>query len=537
MNSDRQKSASNQRAGPATDEVGHKFFPGFATVAAALQAAGIGIWSWEIATGKVTWSDNLEPLHGLPRGTFDGTFSGFEQEIHPDDQVAVEQSLKQAVETAGDYHVRYRLRPVTGAEDRWVETSGRVEVKNGTPVRMFGICCDITERVKLEAELRSRIKQQEVLARLAERALAEPDLDRLLNDAVSTIAMTLGVDFVTVLELLPGGSELVLRAGFGWNGGLVGSVLASTERNSYERYTLDSPLPVVTEDFAAERRFAVSDYLRDHRCVSSANLNIAGQDGRSYGILGVCTRTLRRFSAEETALLVAIANMLAGAIQRRQLEQRHEMMIRDMRHRSGNLFSQLLALFSQTAKNSKSIADLSGKYQARVLALASAHRLLTEAGWTSLPIMELLYAVLGPYLDRVTFNGPNIEIEPDPVFNLSAALHELADNAVKHGSLSRPKGSLSLVWSVSRTDRGMTLILDWIEQSGPPARRPSRVGFGSRLISLVIERQLNGEVTRSFTRKGLNVHLVVPLTHERWPASGVATAASRPVQPQQAAPG
>ena len=200
-------------------------------------------------------------------------------------------------------------------------------------------------------------------------------------------------------------------------------------------------------------------------------------------------------------------------------------MIRDMRHRSGNLFSQLLALFSQTARNSKSIADLASKYRARVLALANAQRLITEGGGQSIPIMDLLNVLLGPYLDRISFTGPNVELEPDPVFNLSAALHELADNAVKHGSLSRPKGHLDLSWSVSRTARGMTLALDWVERNGPPTRRPRKLGFGSRLISLVIERQLNGEVTRTFKRTGLSVHMVVPLTHERWPT---ATAAGNP---------
>jgi hypothetical protein len=63
----------------------------------------------------------------------------------------------------------------------------------------------------------------------------------------------------------------------------------------------------------------------------------------------------------------------------------------------------------------------------------------------------------------------------------------------------------------------MTLTLDWVERNGPPTRRPRKLGFGSRLISLVIERQLNGEVTRTFKRTGLSVHMIVPLTHERWP--------------------
>jgi two-component sensor histidine kinase len=375
------------------------------------------------------------------------------------------------------------------------------------------------ERVSLENELRSRIRQQHALAQLGERALAEPDLDRLLNDAVSTVAVTLSADFVKVLELLPGNTELVLRAGFGWNKDLVGSILTTTSPSSYARYTLDSAVPVVTDDYAGEKRFEVASYLKDHKCVSGLSVVIAGRDGRAYGILGVCTLNKRTFGEHDQSFLASAANILAGAIQRRQLEQRHELMIRDMRHRSGNLFSQLLALFSQTARNSRSIADLASKYQARVLALANAHRLITESGWKSTPIMDLLNIVLGPYLDRVSFSGPNVELEPDPIFNLSAALHELAANAAKHGSMSRPKGQLALSWTASHTRRGMTLTLDWVERNGPPARRPRKLGFGSRLVGLVIERQLNGEVHRTFARSGLIVHMVVPLTHERWPSA------------------
>ena len=394
----------------------------------------------------------------------------------------------------------------------------------GTTAALLSSGDDGGERLKLEDELRNRARQQEALAQLAERALIEPDLERLLNDAVSTVAVILAVDFVKILELLPGGNELLLRAGYGWKTNSVGAVLTSIGQNSYARYTLNSAVPVVTSDFGGETRFEIEPYLKDHACVSGMCVTIAGRDGRAYGILGICTNKARRFAPEDTAFLAAVANLLAGAIQRRQLEQRHELMIRDMRHRSGNLFSQLLALFSQTAKNSKSIADLASKYQARVLAMASAHRLITEGGWQSIPIMELLYVVLGPYLDRVTFSGPNVDLEPDSIFNLSAALHELAANAIKHGSLSRPKGELDLAWSVSRTERGMTLTLDWVEKNGPPTRRPRRLGFGSRLLSLVIERQLNGEVQRTFLRNGLAVHMVVPLTHERWPSAAAPIA-------------
>ena len=132
--------------------------------------------------------------------------------------------------------------------------------------------------------------------------------------------------------------------------------------------------------------------------------------------------------------------------------------------------------------------------------------------------------MLGAYIERTSFTGPTVDLEPDPTFSLGAALHELADNAIKHGSLSRPQGRLDLKWSVERTQRGMTLMLDWIERNGPPVRQPRRSGFGSRLIGLVIERQMNGEVHRTFARDGLSVRMVVPLTHERWPVQPAAMA-------------
>jgi PAS domain S-box-containing protein len=507
----------------ATQESGTEFFPNAATVRAGLESARIGVWSWDADADTLTWSINLESLHGLPPKSFNGTLAGFLDSIHSEDRANVEALLKEAMHAQSPFRARYRTPQLKDHDERWLEATGTVIAGGGKAKGMSGLCYDITGRISLENELRSRAKQQEALAQLGERALAEPDLERLLNDAVSTVALTLSVDFVKILELLPGNRELLLRAGFGWKSDLVGTVVTTAEPGSFARFTLESSVPVVIEDFAGEKRFEVAPYLKAHNCVCGMNVTIAGRDGRAYGILGVCSSQKRRFSAQDIVFLAAVANLLTGAIQRRQLEQRHELMIRDMRHRSGNLFSQLLALFSQTARTSKSIPDLTSKYQARVLAMANAHRLITEGGWQSIPIMELLHVVLGPYLDRASLSGPNVDLEPDPVFNLSAALHELAANAIKHGSLSRPKGQLDLHWSVERTARGLTLMLDWVENNGPAARRPRKTGFGTRLVDLVIERQLNGEVIRTYSSAGLSIKMLVPLTHERWPTPALAS--------------
>lgn len=495
------------------------FNPNFSTVRDALEAARIGVWCWDLSSDTVTWSRNLEVLHRRQAGGFEGTCAGFRNDLHDDDWPAVEASLKEALRTRGSYHARYRLHGHDDGAELWIETYGMVEVENGVPNRVLGLCYDATERVRLEAELRSRTRQQEALAQFGERAQTEPDLEGLLDDAVSTVAMTLSADLVSILELLPDRSGLLLRAGFGWKPDLIAAVIASSEPGSYARYTLETRAPVVSSDLRTETRFKGDAYLREHGCASAISVTIAGRDDRPYGILGVGTRGARAFGPQDITFLAASARLLAGAIACHQLERRSELMIRDMAHRSGNLFSQLLALFSQTALNSKSIDDLTCKYRARVLALAQAQRLITDGGGRSVPIMDLMYAVLGPRLDQLTLEGPNIELESDAVFNLSAALHELTDNALKHGSLSHPAGRLAVSWSARRTERGMTLVLDWVEKNGPsaPRARRQRPGFGTRLISLVVERQLNGEVTRAFTPDGLKVHMLVPLTHERWP--------------------
>lgn len=504
-----------------------EFFPDFTAVRAALEAGAVGIWSWDIAANTVTWSSNLTAIHGLSPESFDSTYSFFERDIHEDDRPRVLQSLNEALKTGRLYQVRYRLPP-RGDKDRWIEAIGTVIAPAGVPTRMVGLCRDVTDRVQLEHEANRRIKQQEALAQLGERALAEPDLERLLNDVVGTVALTLPVDFIEVLELMPGDTELLLRAGFGWKPDLIGSIVTSRAPDNYAGYVLNSAVPVVSADFASETRFAAPRYLQDHGCGGGMSTTIAGRDGRSFGILGVGTRGRHDFGEHDVSFLAAVGNLVAGAIQRRQLEQRHELMIRELRHRSGNLFSQLLALFSQTARNSRNMTELTSKYQARVLALANAHRLITEAGWKSTSLAELLRVVLGPYLDRTSFTGPNVDLDPDPTFSLSAALHELAANASKHGSLSRPQGRLELSWSVVRTQHGMALALDWVERGGPPARWPRRTGFGLRLIGLAIERQMSGEARFTYGQEGLSARLIVPLTHERWPTQPPA-AGGQPV--------
>jgi two-component sensor histidine kinase len=503
-----------------------RFFPDSKLVEAALEAATVGIWSWNLATNRVTWSSNVERSHRAPERPAEGTLAFIDSGVHPDDQAQIRAQIEDSLRTGKPCRMLYRLPTLVNSEVQWVESLATVVMEGGRAVGMFGTCRDVTDRVRLHRELRIRASQQEAVARLGERALTETNLQTFFDDTAAMVSDILDVEFVKILELVPGDAEFILRAGVGWKPGLVGHAHLSTVRGSQAGYTISAGRPVVVEDLATEARFESPSLLHAHGVVSGLSCPIAGRDGRAYGVVGAHTAMLRKFTESDVSFLAAVANVIAGTIQRRQLDQRQELMIRELRHRSGNLFSQLLALFSQTAKNSRNLTELVPKYEARVLALANAHRLVTEGGWKSASLTELLNILLAPYLDRITFAGPNVFLEADPTFGLSMAIHELTTNATKHGSLSTRAGRVEVTWQVQRTDLGLTLLLNWKEREGPAPKRQRRTGFGSRLVTMVIERQLNGTVRMTYAPDGLDAELTVPLTHERWP--GATTRAALP---------
>ena len=498
--------------------------PALQSFLTALDIGPLGTWCWDLRSHHLTWSSNLADFHGVPDGHAGGTFSMAPGDLPAANAVGPLAAIHKALESREPCRLEYRVAAPDGRGERWFEASATVVMEGGAAVQLLGMCRDITERLHIHREVRVRARQQEMLARLGERALTESDLQKFFNEVVATLGDILDVEMVKILELMPGDAELLLRAGIGWAPGRVGSATVPTARDSQAGYTLASGRAVVVENLKAETRFSGEPLLNDHSVASGITAPIAGHDGRAYGVLGAHTAKRRRFHDYDVAFMAAVANVVAGAIQRRQLDQRHELMIRELRHRSGNLFSQLLALFSQTAKSSRSLGDLVTKYEARVLALANAHRLITEGGWKSTSLHELLNTLLAPYLDRISFSGPNVFLEPDPTFGLSMAVHELVTNAGKHGSLSEAAGRVGLAWSVTRTQQGLTLVLTWQERGGPAPKRIRRPGFGSRLINMVIERQLNGKVVQSFSSQGLDATLTVPLTHERWPGAARAPA-------------
>jgi two-component sensor histidine kinase len=91
---------------------------------------------------------------------------------------------------------------------------------------------------------------------------------------------------------------------------------------------------------------------------------------------------------------------------------------------------------------------------------------------------------------------------------MAVALHELATNAVKYGSLSVPTGRVAITWI--RAPDGY-LILRWTESGGPSTKNPTHRGFGTFVIERIIREQLRGEMNLDWRAEGLACEIVVKI--------------------------
>lgn len=192
-------------------------------------------------------------------------------------------------------------------------------------------------------ELRTRIRQQEVVAALGKQALEDDDLDQLMHDSAAAVADTLNNDYCKVLELLPSG-DVFLRQGVGWQDGLVGNATVPADLDSQAGYTLLSEEPVIVDDLHTEERFSGPDLLIEHDVVSGISV-IIGTVDEPWGVLGTHTTDRREFTEHDVNFVQSVANLLAAAIERHTYQDELEETVTQLQESNARLesFASMLA--------------------------------------------------------------------------------------------------------------------------------------------------------------------------------------------------
>jgi len=195
--------------------------------------------------------------------------------------------------------------------DRWLEARFHPSADGVTLVTSA-----ISERKRAEEAIRTRARQQEVVARLGREALLGNDLRTLMDHTVAAVAVTLGDALCVVLQVLPSRRQLQFRAGVGWRSTAGGHVIIDADSRSLLGHALLSTVPLIIEDLATHSALRTPKLLTDNRVASGMSVVVGAPDGEVWGLLGAFTRAHRRFSMEDVNFLQAVAHVLAAAIHR-----------------------------------------------------------------------------------------------------------------------------------------------------------------------------------------------------------------------------
>jgi PAS domain S-box-containing protein len=172
----------------------------------ALAAAKMGTWEWDVGSSEVSWSPTLEAIHGLPPGGFDGSFEAYQRDIHPEDRERVLATIQGTLE-GRPHDLEYRIVRPDGSL-RWLEAHGHlVRDADGRPLRLAGVCMDVTARKLAEIE---RAQMSDELARVAE--FRQRLLGIVAHDLRNPLgSITMSTELLRMCELPERGSSAVAR--------------------------------------------------------------------------------------------------------------------------------------------------------------------------------------------------------------------------------------------------------------------------------------------------------------------------------------
>jgi two-component sensor histidine kinase len=199
----------------------------------------------------------------------------------------------------------------------------------------------------------------------------------------------------------------------------------------------------------------------------------------------------------------------------RQRKHLH-LLVGELNHRVKNTLAIVQSLSQQTFRGVAEAEPARAAFDGRLLALASAHNLLTDKRWGATDLEELIKATLGALnVDpgRLQTEGPPAAVSADTAVSLAMVLHELGTNASKYGAWSNPTGRVLIRWTLE-PGQDSQLELLWTETGGPSVTAPKRRGFGSRMIDRAFVNEPEGSARLRFEPGGVVCTIRVPLMAE-----------------------
>jgi PAS domain S-box-containing protein len=233
-----------------------------------------------------------------------------------------------------------------------------------------------------------------------------------------------------------------------------------------------------------------------------AEFRINRPDGETRWCIGTAAATV-----DKGGRVIRVSGVTVDITERKRAEERQNLLAREVDHRAKNALALAQSIVRLT--RGETVKAYVKSVEGRISALARVHTILSLSSWQGAEIRKLVDEELAPYstAGQIVLSGKEAQLPPATAQTLALALHELATNSAKYGSLSTLAGRLSIGWEA----QGNTLALTWEERGGPPVQEPTSTGFGTKTVIASIESQLGGQAKFDWRSEGLICRLSVPM--------------------------
>lgn len=378
---------------------------------------------------------------------------------------------------------------------------------------------DLTRRA-----LRQRIRQQEILAELGVTALKGASFEQLLDDTARLTAEGLQCDYCKVLQHVPSEKRLFVRAGVGWEPGIVGHASVGDDLESPGGFALRTGKPVISNHLENEERFRTPELLVKYGIRRAMNVILQG-DGTPFGVLEADSRSEGEFSEHDLAFLQGAANLLGMAIERERYElnlktalDRQSLLLGEINHRVKNSL-QIVASMLQlqaSASDDKTLRSHLAAASSRVLTVGRAYeRLAYDTQYEKVDLGNYLQDVVRDLENamkngKIHFNAPGgVMLASDRAISIALIVNELVTNTAKYAYPGRDDGEI-WVRVEKRGDMEVAVTL-YDEGVGLPDKKSTdSKSLGTRLVQ-ALSQQLHATLSHPPRDKGAAFELLIPL--------------------------
>lgn len=196
----------------------------------------------------------------------------------------------------------------------------------------------------------------------------------------------------------------------------------------------------------------------------------------------------------------------------KEAEARQRLLLAELQHRVRNSLAVIRSIVGRSARTATSVEDYAAHLEGRINALARVQSAVARAPGAGLDLEALLrdeFQAAAAGEEQVALSGPPLRLSARTAEMLGLALHELATNAIKHGALADPEGSIAVAWSVEGDPP--RLCLRWSERVGRPLPPPGPPGFGTELLERMLAYNLGAQTRMDHRPEGLSCEIAVPL--------------------------